>query len=226
MGGLRRVEVTQKDIEEIIRQRERTGVGFSALLRGPRGTKPDGLQSTTIRNWLKGRAKTALDGHTDWVIARYRALPDKPKATREKTKPALTPNPPLPDGFVEELNMWRDCGILPTYLLQNANGAPDGFNRSILANWLSRISSTGHADHVAFVRGFCEGCLDSPAAALPVTRPMRKALRELWGQFDEQKQLQLHPQAVKTIDQLLTDMSAKIHPKDWQKLISELKERD
>lgn len=223
MGGLRRVEVTQEDIEEIIRQRERTGVGFSALLRGPRGAKPDGLQSTTIRNWLKGRSKTAIKGYTDWVIARYQALPDKPKATRKKGKPAPTPNPPLPEGFVNNLNTWRDYGLLPTYLLQNASGAPDGFNRSILANWLSGISSTGHIAHVTYVRHFCEGVMDDDASQVPVTRPMRKALRTLWGELDEQPRLSVPPDTLKEIDRVLTDMRATIHPRAWQMLINTLK---
>lgn len=223
MGGLRRVEVTQEDIEEIIRQRERTGVGFSALLRGPRGTKPDGLQSTTIRNWLKGRAKTAIKGHTAWVIARYRVLPDKPKTTRKKAKPTPTLNPPLPDWFIENLYMWRDCGILPTYLLQNASSAPEGFNRSILANWLSGISSTGHTAHVAFVRRFCEGVMDHDASQVPVTRPMRKALRRLWDELDEETRLSVPPDTLKEIDRTITDMSATIHPRAWQMLINTLK---
>lgn len=221
MGRSQRVEVTQEDIDEIIRQRKRTGVGFSVLLRGPRGEKPEGLASTTIANWLKGRAKTAVEGHTDWVIAKYRSLPDKPKAQPDKPKTIL--NPPLPDGFVEKLNIWRKCGLLPTFLLQNATAVPNGFNRSILANWLSGISSTGHPEHVDFVSAFCEQCIKEPATQLPVTRPMRKALRELWGVLDEKTRLCLPAQTVKRVDLLLTDMGAKTHPKDWQMLISELK---
>lgn len=221
MGGLQRVEVTQADIDEIIRQRKRTGVGFSALLRGPRGEKPEGLASTTIANWLKGRAKTAFEGHTDWVITRYRSLPNKAKA--QPDKPKTIPNPPLPDGFGEKLNIWRECGLLPTFLLQNATAAPNGFNRPILANWLSGISSTGQPEHVDFVSAFCERCIKEPDTQLPVTRPMRKALRDLWSAFDEQTRLSLPPRTVKKIDLLLTDMDAEIHPKDWQMLISELK---
>lgn len=221
MSRLQRVDVTQEEIDEIIRQRKRTGVGFSALLRGPRGEKPEGLASTTIANWLKGRAKTALEGHTDWVIARYRSLPNKPKAQPDKPKTIL--NPPLPDGFVEKLNMWRECGLLPTFLLQNATAAPNGFNRSILANWLSGISSTGQPEHVDYVRAFCEQCLKETATQLPVTRPMRKALRDLWAAFDEQTRLCLPPPTVKRVDLLLTNMGAKIHPKDWKMLIFELK---
>lgn len=57
-------------------EKQRTGVGECALLRGLRPKEHGGLTSGMVRQWLGGTTKSAEKAHVDFVMARWSALPD------------------------------------------------------------------------------------------------------------------------------------------------------
>jgi len=57
-------------------EKQRTGVGECALLRGLRPNDHGGLSSEMVRQWLSGKAQRASQTHVDFVLARWKALPD------------------------------------------------------------------------------------------------------------------------------------------------------
>lgn len=70
------IELTSEIVAEMQNEKTRTGTGASALLRGVRPSEHNGLSSGMLRQWLSGRALRADKAHIDFVIARWKALPD------------------------------------------------------------------------------------------------------------------------------------------------------
>ena len=74
------VHISKKNLDQLRSHAERTGVGgrSAILLRGQKNI-PEGLTANIIGHWFTGRAEIALPEHINYVLNRYRALPDKPK---------------------------------------------------------------------------------------------------------------------------------------------------
>ena len=70
-----RVMITEDVRAALIAHRERTGVGASALLKGARDI-PTGLSASLVTAWIGGYIDSARKDYLDYVIARWKALPD------------------------------------------------------------------------------------------------------------------------------------------------------
>jgi len=70
-----RVAITEGLRATLIAHRERSGVAQSALLKGARDL-PDGLSAPLITAWIGGFVDSARKDYLDYVIARWKALPD------------------------------------------------------------------------------------------------------------------------------------------------------
>ena len=70
-----RVMITEDVRAALIAYKERTGVGASALLKGARDT-PAGLSASLVTAWIGGYVGSARKDYLDYVIARWKALPD------------------------------------------------------------------------------------------------------------------------------------------------------
>lgn len=70
-----RVPLANDMVETLIAERERTGVGQTALLKQA-DSVPMGLSPGLISAWINGNAETARKDYLNWVLARWRELPD------------------------------------------------------------------------------------------------------------------------------------------------------
>lgn len=68
------VHVTHEMRERLPSLREETGFGPTALLRGTRHDRPDGLKSDTVKRWLEGKAASARKDHLEYVLSRWAGL--------------------------------------------------------------------------------------------------------------------------------------------------------
>lgn len=69
--------ITKDELDEIESHMQRTGIGFSALLRKYAQTKPDKLHVSTVTQWLNGQIKRTSPDRMRWVLSKWRGLPDK-----------------------------------------------------------------------------------------------------------------------------------------------------
>ncbi|MDA5556183.1 hypothetical protein PJL69_05370 [Shimia sp. MMG029] len=70
------IDLTPKLIAALNAEKQRTGVGECALLRGLRPKEHGGLTSGIVRQWLTGKTKSAEKEHVDLVMERWSVLPD------------------------------------------------------------------------------------------------------------------------------------------------------
>ncbi len=73
-----KIKLTEEKIKRLIAEKERTGVGFDALLSGKRHEVPQGLNSAIITSWAREKTHSARQAHLDYVFLKYKALPDNP----------------------------------------------------------------------------------------------------------------------------------------------------
>lgn len=71
------VEITPEIISLLRSEAERTGTGVSALFRGVRPSEVGGMNASIVKNWLAGGTKMAKREHLEFVLERWKALPDK-----------------------------------------------------------------------------------------------------------------------------------------------------
>lgn len=71
----RRITLTREHIAALERERERTGVAQTALLENAVDV-PEGLSAAMITRWINGNTKTARTDFYDYVLSKWRALPD------------------------------------------------------------------------------------------------------------------------------------------------------
>ncbi len=74
-----RVAVTPNVLEKIQEQKIRTGIGTMALLHDTKNDRPQGLTAGIIDGWLKGLSKSARQDHLNYVLEKYKSLPDVEK---------------------------------------------------------------------------------------------------------------------------------------------------
>lgn len=70
------IDLTPELVAELSKEKERTGIGEVALLRGTRPSAHNGLCSAMVRQWLVGTAQRADKANVEFVMARWKALPD------------------------------------------------------------------------------------------------------------------------------------------------------
>jgi hypothetical protein len=71
--------LTKTEIEQLKQQRERTGVGATALLRLFAAQKPDKLSANIISGWINGSIQKASKSRLVWVTKKWASLPDRTK---------------------------------------------------------------------------------------------------------------------------------------------------
>lgn len=65
-------------LHHILKEKNRTGIAASGLVKGKKDSMPAGLNSNIINGWLRGTIKTAKKEHWDYVIWLWHDLPDNP----------------------------------------------------------------------------------------------------------------------------------------------------
>lgn len=70
-----RIGLTQEMRDALKAERGRTGVDLSEFM-ALNPDAPDGVNAPTLSNWICGYAKTARKDHYEWVLERWRDLPD------------------------------------------------------------------------------------------------------------------------------------------------------
>lgn len=70
-----RIDITGAMLAELRAQAARTGVGPHALLSGAKD-KPTRLNGNTVQNWMRGCSRTTSNDQFNYVLARWRTLPD------------------------------------------------------------------------------------------------------------------------------------------------------
>lgn len=70
------VAISDEIRTELLAHKDRTDIGAIALLRRDED-KPDKLTPALLQTWLSGICRSARQDHLDYVLRRYRALPDR-----------------------------------------------------------------------------------------------------------------------------------------------------
>jgi len=214
------ISITAEMHERLCGERERTGIGSVKLLSDPQNPVPHGLTPPMLNMWFARTSKSAQEDHWNFVMSEYAYLPDKGKTNIQQTsreRVLLTPK------FKDSLNLWRSVGLLPTFFFENNPNEPEGFTKSVLSNWLSGTSQTGLPLHIEYVERVCSQYMLDRDLLIPVTRPLRTALRTVWTDMGDKERHSLPAILTAQIDKLLKDTYAEINPKEWQKLIQTLK---
>lgn len=68
--------LTKEILDELMHHRDRTGI-FQRKFVDTAPDLPAGLSYSMIASWFAGTTKTAKPEHLEWVLQRYRSLPDK-----------------------------------------------------------------------------------------------------------------------------------------------------
>ncbi|MBP5857411.1 hypothetical protein KAJ83_10365 [Marivibrio halodurans] len=116
---------------------EETGAGPSALLRGQRGLCPEGLNSSTIGNWLRKPGHRVRKDHLDYVMGRLESL-------REQAAGYFTLTPTDRAALRDEITR---TGVSAFKLLKHADDAPRGLSSAALRRWIDGQTKTVRRDH-------------------------------------------------------------------------------
>lgn len=144
--------ITAELMEKLQAERERTGVGPTALLRGTASDpeRPPTLKGIMITNWLSGTAKSARPGHIAYVLRRWESLPD----ATERSARSPAERVPLTGDILVVIDEFWDRGFLPDKLLERRN-VPEGLNAAIIRTWKDRRIKTAAKDYLEFVLSAC-----------------------------------------------------------------------
>lgn len=144
--------ITAELLEKLKAERERTGVGPTALLRGTASDpeRPPTLKGIMITNWLSGTAKSARPGHVFYVLKRWAALPD----ATERPARAPAERVPLTEDILVVIDEHWDQGFLPDKILVGEE-VPEGLNAAIIRTWKDRRIKTAAKDYIDFVLSAC-----------------------------------------------------------------------
>lgn len=120
------VEIAQTYLQALHALKARTGLGPNALMRGA-SDAPSKLDSTIIKGWMDGNAKSARPEYLDYVFKRWTEMPCKEEAfvfIHEKE---------LLDLNTEKTR----TGIGSFKLLKQSQDVPDGLSYRIIESWMS-----------------------------------------------------------------------------------------
>lgn len=184
------VHVTHEMRERLLSLREETGFGPTALLRGTRHDRPDGLKSDTVKRWLEGKAASARKDHLEYVLSRWARLAS---ASQGKV--------PLDEKTRRELvGHRRRTGVGPLKLLRGSGGVPLGLSANQISGWLSGRVMNVRKDHLDFVARRWAGLHPAKVSAwLSGQRTAKREhlefvlarCREIWGEPFELSEINL-----------------------------------
>ncbi len=146
-----RVPITQDIINILIAHRNRTNIAPRALFRGKRQSKPEGLQSNHIYNWIDGGTKTARKDHLDYVLNEWAKLPDAKQKRRRSGKTYTESYVAITKSDLEELRKFRDLAFTPSMILKGNSAAPEGLTAGIIISWLAGATTKVQPHYLDFV---------------------------------------------------------------------------
>ena len=134
-----RVQITNEVRDELIAERDRTGIGVSALLKNSRKEIPAGLNYVMVSQWMAGRITSARKDHLDYVLAKWRAI------SEGDCRIPITPE------LIQELKALQcKTGISPARLLK-CYPPPEGLTSQIITRWIAGLILKGRRGHINFV---------------------------------------------------------------------------
>jgi hypothetical protein len=146
--------------KELKAERKRTATTALALLRDAEDL-PDGLTGSLVNRWIGGIAKSAPQRQIDYVLARWRALPDgaglrpRPKQIPAKPEGRRSDWPdhrPILDEDRAALEAHRErTKIGASTLLKGATDLPPGLTPNVVSSWLTGRAKTADPTHFAYV---------------------------------------------------------------------------
>ncbi len=135
----RRVTISSETLDTLRREKARTGVGEYKLLREARDA-PEGLTHELVNAWLSGRIATARQVYLNYMLKRWRSLPDDP---------IIPITPALRAEMKAEV---KRTGLGPAALLRGIRPSEvSGLGSGNVRSWLSGEVSKANRDSVAFV---------------------------------------------------------------------------
>lgn len=137
-----RIEITDKDREELRFHRKRTGIGPVAILRGHGPELPPGLRADITNRLLSGALKTIRADHLSFLQARWREMPSEEDIYVELT-------PEIRRGLRSEKTR---TGVGEHRLLKGRSDIPEGLRYAHITAWLhekkTKRMPRAHYDYV------------------------------------------------------------------------------
>lgn len=143
MTGNDYIPITQEIIDTLLEQQKRTGFGSSEILKGRDPEKPMGLNSGMVGKWLRGKIKSAKAAHVDYVMRKWKELPDNSinyiELTAEKRSRLREKH--------------KETGLSQKKLLSNRSDIPDGLTPSKAGSYIhpSSIIKTIRHDYYDYL---------------------------------------------------------------------------
>lgn len=131
-----KIPLTENDVLALRAERDRTGVGPAALLRGQSKAKPDDLSAGMIVGWLLGKTETVKATHLKFALSLWASLPDAPKRI-EVTEEMRS----------ELANLIEQTGLGASAIVTAMEVVPDGLFPGTIQQWISGKVKTARADH-------------------------------------------------------------------------------
>lgn len=126
------------------------------MLRGA-FDRPPGLDARMITSWLEGKVKTADPEHLDYVLRRWRAVPERAELTHDLHRGIRRQRYRRPRMELDEERLAflrserRRTGVGPSRLMKTAEDVPDGLTVNMLTNWLMGQNRQVRQDHFEYV---------------------------------------------------------------------------
>lgn len=127
-------------------EQKRTGIGVSALLRGTRHECPAGLNASIVNNWINGTAKTGCITHYDYLLSRWKRLPDADNVWMQLTSKH------------RQLlkNKVKETGMSAKRLFAHRKDQPKGFDRKNLSSYYSLSRHRIKKDFYRYIIRVCD----------------------------------------------------------------------
>ena len=163
----RMVPVTQKYIDHINAEIERTGIKLHRVLKMFNTRKP---ASVTVYRWIEGKIKKANASHLCLLSDLYSRLPD---GEHEENKRAISKGNyktigehylPIDEESKIKLQKLRDIGLLPGFIFSLRKDCPGYLNASIISSWLNKENRKADPNDVEWVLVTCEEILEETLA--------------------------------------------------------------
>ena len=189
MSKLNNTEITIPIIKEAIdalkRHQLRSGLLPTRLLGGVNDV-PEGVTASAVISWINGTVKTVNKEHLDFVLDLWAGQPDlkvckvKNKRRSIKNRSHLIPinRMPLSEELILVLEPYRDAGLLPSQIFENAKKVPEGLSTILVSKWLSRGAKTIEKKQFDYVLRRCKALEKAPYRRINITEKMRQDLKD------------------------------------------------
>ena len=145
----RMVPVTQKYIDHINAEIERTGIKLQRVLKMFNIRKP---ASVTVYKWIEGKIKKANTSHLCLLYDLYSKLPDGEHHL------------PIDEESKIKLQRFRDIGLLPGFIFSLRKDCPGYLNASIISSWLNKENRRADPNDVGWMLDTCKEILEETLA--------------------------------------------------------------